>query len=73
MKSLLLQAFEILFGCHHQLSRVFTIQRRTYQVCTDCGKEFGYSWEFMRPARLADATYAYPALNSMRIVGASAS
>ena len=73
MKSLLLQAFEILFGCNHQLSRVFTIRSRTYQVCTDCGKEFGYSWEMMRATRLADATYAYPVLNSMRIVVASAS
>ena len=33
-----------LFGCHHHsLSRVFTIQHRTYQVCCDCGAEFEYS------------------------------
>ncbi len=37
-----------LFGCHHSnLSRVFTIQRRTYCVCCDCGAEFDYSLEKM--------------------------
>ena len=36
------------FGCHHsQLSRVFTIKIRTYQVCVDCGREFEYSWPLM--------------------------
>jgi hypothetical protein len=29
------------FGCHHRhLSRVFTINKRTYRVCFDCGGEF---------------------------------
>ena len=33
-----------IFGCHHSnLSRVFTIRRRTYRVCCDCGAEFDYS------------------------------
>lgn len=33
-----------LFGCHHHnLSRVFTINGRTYRVCCDCGSEFKYS------------------------------
>lgn len=37
-----------LFGCHHSnLSRVFTIRRRTYRVCCDCGDEFDYSLETM--------------------------
>jgi hypothetical protein len=37
--------------CHHRrLSRVFTIQKRTYQVCLECAQEFEYSWELMRPA-----------------------
>ena len=37
-----------LFGCHHvNLSRVFTIRRRTYRVCCDCGAEFDYSIEKM--------------------------
>ncbi len=39
---------EFLFGCHHSnLSRVFTIARRTYRVCCDCGAEFDYSLETM--------------------------
>lgn len=30
------------FGCHHShVSRVFTIKKRTYKVCLDCGREFG--------------------------------
>ena len=33
--------FQFLFGCRHRhLSRVFTIKRRTYKVCFDCGQEF---------------------------------
>jgi hypothetical protein len=29
------------FGCHHRhVSRVFTINKRTYKVCLDCGREF---------------------------------
>lgn len=33
--------FEFIFGCRHRhLSRVFTIQHRTYKVCFDCGREF---------------------------------
>ena len=35
---------DFLFGCHHHnLSRVFTIHGRSYQVCCDCGAEFKYS------------------------------
>jgi hypothetical protein len=41
-----------LFGCHHPtLSRVFTIQHRTYQVCCDCGREFEYSLTTMSKKR----------------------
>lgn len=41
-------ALEFLFGCHHSnLSRVFTIGRRSYRVCCDCGAQFGYSLETM--------------------------
>ena len=39
---------DFLFGCHHSnLSRVFTIRRRTYRVCCDCGAEFVYSLQRM--------------------------
>ncbi len=54
---LLLRALHLLFGCHHRnLSRVFTIKKRTYQVCVTCGQEFEYSWELMhsRQANVAD-------------------
>jgi hypothetical protein len=37
----LLWVFRFTFGCRHRhLSRVFTIKRRTYRVCFDCGEEF---------------------------------
>ncbi len=41
-----------MFGCHHNaLSRVFTINRRTYRVCCDCGAEFEYSLKTMSQRR----------------------
>ena len=47
----LLWAFEFAFGCHHQLSGVFTIQKRTYRVCLVCGQEVEYSWALMHSLR----------------------
>ena len=39
---------DFIFGCHHRhLSRVFTIDRRTYRVCCDCGAKFTYSLDCM--------------------------
>jgi hypothetical protein len=44
----LVSVFDFVFGCHHgHLSRVFTIDRRTYRVCCDCGAKFQYSLESM--------------------------
>ena len=41
-------AFQFAFGCHHRRrSAVFTIKKRTYQVCLKCGREFDYSWALM--------------------------
>lgn len=43
----------VLFDCHHaNLSRVFTIRRRSYQVCCDCGAEFDYSFATMSAHRV---------------------
>jgi hypothetical protein len=40
-----------LFECHHSdLSRVFTIKHRTYQVCLECGRELDYSLSLMHIA-----------------------
>jgi len=48
MKTSLLSLMDRLLGYHHhQLSRVFAIRRRTYQVCVNCGREFAYSWDLM--------------------------
>ena len=44
----LADALEIAFGCHHtKLSRVFTIDGRSYKVCCECGGTFRYSLETM--------------------------
>jgi len=38
---LLFRMFQFAFCCRHgHVSRVFTIQKRTYKVCLDCGQEF---------------------------------
>jgi len=56
----LLWIFQFAFGCHHrQLSRVLTIEKRTYQVCLGCGQEFGYSWTLMRSIGSGVADNAY--------------
>ena len=48
----LLQIFQFSFGCRHRhRSAVFTIKKRTYQVCLKCGQEFGYSWAQMYTTR----------------------
>jgi hypothetical protein len=40
------------FGCRHRhRSAVFTIKKRTYQVCLKCGREFDYSWALMHVVR----------------------
>jgi hypothetical protein len=42
--------FQWFFACHHRdLSRVFTINGHTYQVCFGCGRKIDYSWERMVP------------------------
>jgi hypothetical protein len=47
--------FRFALECHHdQLSRVFTIENRTYQVCLKCGKECEYSWGLMHTSSRAE-------------------
>jgi hypothetical protein len=46
--------YDFAFGCHHRnLSRVFTIEGRTYRVCCGCGVSFKYSLENMSMERHA--------------------
>jgi len=58
----LVAVLDFVFGCHHgRLSRVFTIDGRTYRVCCDCSAKFGYSLENMcieRRFRSLDAQQA---------------
>jgi hypothetical protein len=66
MKTLLRWIFMSLFGCHHRhVSRVFTIQQRTYQVCCDCGEELAYSWERMQRvgSSIPGSAYAHLAMD----------
>ena len=43
---------DLAFGCHHRkLSRVFTIDNHSYQVCFECGATFNYSLETMSVGR----------------------
>jgi hypothetical protein len=49
MLSFLTRIYEWFFGCQHAaLSRVFTLEHRSYKVCYDCGREFNYSLEQMK-------------------------
>jgi hypothetical protein len=46
---------EILFGCRHdKLTRPFTLDRETYKVCLDCGRQIYYSPETMRPLNVRE-------------------
>jgi hypothetical protein len=68
----MLWTFQFVFGCHHsQLSRVFTIKRRTYKVCIKCGREFEYSWARMRTLQPNAADYAYTTRDSARHIEVS--
>jgi hypothetical protein len=50
--------FRSVFWCHHgDMTRVFTIKERTYQVCLDCGQEFEYSWSRMHSMGPSDIPY----------------
>jgi hypothetical protein len=58
-----LRLFHLAFGCHHgQISRVFTIKKRTYQVCFECGQEVEYSWALMHSLPSCDSNKADPPL-----------
>jgi hypothetical protein len=53
----LLDILHFAFGCRHrQQSGVFTIKKRTYQVCLKCEREFEYSWVRMRSVGSAVAS-----------------
>jgi len=44
LMEILVAVLDFVFGCHHShLSRVFTIDGRTYRVCCECGAKFKYS------------------------------
>jgi hypothetical protein len=63
---------QLLFGCHHcDLSRVFTIKERTYQVCLDCGRETEYSWERMVSLEPNASATQHATLDDRRPVQAS--
>ncbi len=66
-KGILLRLCDFAFGCHHrELSRVFTIARRTYKVCCACGATFKYSLETMSMDH--HASLPAPAMVALRMV-----
>jgi hypothetical protein len=72
MKSLL-RILQSAFGCHHgQMSRVFTIKKRTYRICFQCGQEFDYSWASMQPLRSSSSANGYAQLNEVGRAGVPA-
>ena len=63
----LFSVFQFAFGCHHrQRSAVFTIKKRTYQVCLNCGREFDYSWALMHSISPRVSVVALAPLNDVR-------
>ena len=63
---------QFVFGCRHgHLSRVFTIQKRTYQVCFDCGQQIEYSWALMQSVPQEDPDDVCTPLDSARHAVAS--
>ena len=68
----LMEVFQSIFGCRHRhLSRVFTIKRRTYKVCFDCGREFDVPTVPV-PKRGSIADDTRPGTNASLRAGASA-
>jgi hypothetical protein len=60
----LLRVLDRAFGCDHRnLSRVFTIESRTYKVCCDCGTKFDYSLNEMS---ISDSRTTPGALEQLR-------
>jgi hypothetical protein len=63
--AIVLAILEFLLGCRHvHLTRVFTLQGKTYRVCCDCGAKFGYSFKTMSMERRLPLT---PVLTRFRI------
>lgn len=49
MKHIAQRLYDLMLGCSHRhISRPMTINKRTYCVCCDCGRQFDYSLEQMR-------------------------
>lgn len=66
--------YELVLGCSHQhLTRPFTLEKQTYMVCLDCGKQIYYSAASMRPLTVLEVRRLHAAhAGEMRIVPATA-
>ena len=60
---------DLLFGClHRRQSRPFTLQKRCYTVCLNCGRELPYSWTEMRTLRASEsADPRHPTCDEVRV------
>jgi hypothetical protein len=60
----LASVLDFAFGCHHaKLSRVFTLEGRSYKVCCSCGARFDYS---LRTMSITTHPKLFPALRRLR-------
>jgi hypothetical protein len=56
--------YDIVFGCRHwSQTRPFTLERQTYKVCLDCGKQIYYSTERMTPLSAREVRRMKAAIN----------
>ena len=77
IEAIMTAIINFLFGCgHHNLTRPFTLENRTYKVCLDCGHEVAYQWEPVRnpptPVHSRTATVLAFAPKPVRAVAAAA-
>lgn len=65
--------YELVLGCSHQhLTRPFTLEKQTYMVCLDCGKQIYYSAASMRPLTVLEVRRLHAAhAGEMRIMPAT--
>ena len=66
--------YEIILGCSHQhLTRPFTLQKETYKVCLDCGKQIYYSPVTMRALNVREVRRLHAARSGeVRVMPATA-
>jgi hypothetical protein len=72
IQSLLGFFYDIVFGCRHwSQTRPFTLEKQTYKVCLDCGKQIHYSRERMTPLSAREVRRMKTATTPMAVISTS--